>query len=173
MNSASPDKTLIVKQKNNQLIQLMKTGQLLTLNPACAAGLIVQKRYHADFMGPGAAVGGVFDLECTGVYPLGDVEFSAPSSCKERQQAYLQRIGYIERIQQITQIESPLRRAVSIVSDLCHSHGVEAVENIPSKVLAQLVAVLPETIEIAWQHYIQNPELDGEDLLELTLRKVA
>lgn len=99
MNQVDASKALMVKQ-SNQPIQLLKTGQLLALAENSQAGLIIQKRYHAEFVGPGAAVGGIFDLSCTAVFTLGKVEFWVPSTAAQRSQTYQNRIACIEKMRQ-------------------------------------------------------------------------
>lgn len=166
MNQVDASKALMVKQ-SNQPIQLLKTGQLLALAENSQAGLIIQKRYHAEFVGPGAAVGGIFDLSCTAVFTLGKVEFWVPSTAAQRSQTYQNRIACIEKMRQIIDVQSPLRRAYLIIKQLSHWYSREEVATIPEEALGKLVAVLPETVACAWRQYAQNPDslLEEEEFL--------
>ncbi len=144
-----------MSQTSSPPLQLLKSGQLLALTTDCQGALLIQKPYFAEFAGPGAAVGGSFDIKCTSVYVLGVVKFQAPASLSERQQAFQQRMGYIKQLQEITSEQTPLRRARAMVNQLNQWCGVDEVRNIPNEIIAKLIAVLPETVAIARQ---QRPQ---------------
>ncbi len=127
-------------------LQLLTSGQLLALAPDCQGWLLIQKPYFAELVGPGAAVGGSFDVRCTYVYVIGKVRFQAPTTPAERRQAYQQRIHYIERLQEIAAEPSPLRRACSMVHQLYEWCGMDEVNRIPSELIALLIGVLPSTV---------------------------
>jgi hypothetical protein len=64
-------------------------NELLIVSPHRRNGLILFKRYHAEFAGPGAAVGGLIDRDCQRVLPIGNLSLISPESSEERQRAYL------------------------------------------------------------------------------------
>ncbi len=96
------------------------TDDLLVVNNRRRHGLILYKRYHAEFAGPGAAVGGAFDWDCQQALPLGNLSLLHPESSQERQRGYLIRRQWIRLIRQITENPVPLRRAQMILNQLDH-----------------------------------------------------
>ena len=138
-------------QKNNQPIELLKSGQLLAVVDQPGTGIILQKPYFAEFIGPGAAIGGLFDIDCVTIYTLGAVEFTVPATVDERQDAFRRRIADIETMQMLCQSDVPLVRAIDMLNTLCSKFGVDEVRNIPTEVLAKAAGVLSGTIVMAWQ----------------------
>lgn len=141
----------------NQPLQLLQSGQLLNLSDIPGTGLILQKAFHCEFVGPGAAIGGMFDMGCRSLYLLGNVNFAVPSSPAERREAFRRRISYLERLQDIALSESPLRRADSLLNYLEKTLGIEMTQPLPEELLAQLVGVFPSTLTLALQQYRNLP----------------
>lgn len=141
-----------MSQASSPPLQLLKSGQLLSLTADSQGWLLIQKPYFAEFAGPGAAVGGSFDIKCTSVYVIGNVKFQVPETHAERQQSYQQRITYIEQLQEITSDPSPLSCAHTMVNQLNQWCGVDEVKNIPNEWIAQLIGALPQTVAAARQH---------------------
>jgi hypothetical protein len=157
-----------MSSKNNQPIELLKSGQLLAVTDGATSGIILKKPFFAEYIGPGAAIGGLFDLKCVTIYTLGQAEFTAPVTLGERQEAFRRRIDQIEAMQNLCQAEVPLRRAIDLLDMLCDRFGIDEIRSIPNEVLAQVVGVLPATIVMAWQKQfnLQSPadtadEYDG------------
>jgi hypothetical protein len=155
-----------MSSKSNQPIELLKSGQLLAVTDSLSAGVILQKPYFAEFVGPGAAVGGMFDIECVTLYALGEGEFTAPATLEERQQAFRRRIEDIEMMQQLCESDVPLQRATNVLKLLCDRFGTDEIRSIPNDVLAKLAGVLPGTIQMAWQqefnvHSVADAESDS------------
>jgi hypothetical protein len=148
-----------MSSKSNQPIELLKSGQLLAVTDSETSGIILQKPFFAEFIGPGAAVGGLFDLKCVTIYTLGKAEFTAPSTQEERQVAFRRRIDNIAAMQALCQSEAPLRRAIDLLDLLCKHGGVDEIRSIPNDVLAKVVGVMPGTIAMAWQKQfnLQSP----------------
>ncbi len=134
-------------------LDLLKTGQLLIVRPNCQGGLIIQKRFYADFVGPGAAVGGSFDVSCTSVYAIGNVEFYAPTTYEERQQAFQKRIAYAQTLGEVLQELAPLRRAFLIINQLSQWVGADKTKRIPPELIAHLGGLLPRTVAVALRQY--------------------
>lgn len=149
-----------MSSKSNQPIELLKSGQLLAVTDSGeSAGIILQKPFFAEFIGPGAAIGGLFDLKCVTIYTLGNAEFTAPSTQEERQLAFRRRIDNIATMQTLCQAEAPLRRAIDLLDMLCDRMGTHEIRSIPNEVLAKIVGVMPGTISMAWQKQfnLQSP----------------
>ncbi|MCM1981442.1 hypothetical protein [Lyngbya confervoides] len=141
--------------KGKEPVEMLKSGQLLSIGGGNNAGLIIQKPFFAEFVSHGAAIGGLFDLQCVTVYTLGEVQITVPADKTERQAAFQQRIADIEAMQHLCQADSPLERGVAILQHLCDQFDPYQVESVPNDVLAKLVGVLPSTIASAWT-YIQS-----------------
>lgn len=152
MDSAT--NTALVKLLNSQVksvpaelpLSFFKSGQFLCLSPDCKGGLILQKQFYADFVGPGAVVGSNFDVNCISVYVVGTVEFLVPTTYSERQQAYQKRLAYTQQLQEIAGKEAPLQRGFSILHQLCEWVGAKHTQQIPDELVARLAGVLTKTI---------------------------
>lgn len=158
----NPHHTALVKFLNSQVnstpaelpLSFFKSGQFLCLTPDCRGGLILQKPFYADFVGPGAAVGSSLDVNCTSVYAIGAVKFYVPASYSERQQAFQQRMAYCQQIQEIVAEEAPLHRSRLILQQLSQWVGAEEGKKIPDELVARLVGVLTKTIKVARKTYV-------------------
>lgn len=145
--------------KSNQPIELLKSGQLLAITDSENSGIILQKPFFAEFIGPGAAIGGLFDLNCVTIYTLGQAEFTVPATLEERQLAFRSRIDDIASMQTLCQAEAPLRRAIDLLDMLCSRFSTDEIRSIPNDVLSKVVGVMPGTIAMAWQKQfnLQSP----------------
>jgi hypothetical protein len=128
------------------LAQLI-AGQLLIVNSRKRNGLILYKRFHAEFAGPGAAVGGIFDQDCQQVLPVGDLSLVAPVAQADRQKAFLIRRQWIRLTQEFTDDPNPGQRAQKILSQFENYFGAAAVNQLPDDAFALMIGVLPHTIE--------------------------
>lgn len=157
-----PTNTALVKFLNSQTesgsrslpLSYFKSGQFLSLTPDCQGGLILQKPFYADFVGPGAAVGSSFDVNCISVYVIGAVKFSASTTFSERQQAFQQRMTYTQKLQTIAGVEAPLRRAFLILQQLSQWAGTEEAKKIPDELVARLAGLLSKTVKVARKNYL-------------------
>ena len=170
MYQVNSENSLIVKQ-NKPPVEQLKSGQLLALANHQGSGVILQKPYYAEFIGPGSALGGLFDIHCVSIHTLGNAEFTVPESLEDRKQAFQKRIADIEAMQQLCQLDSPLQRASEVLKMLCDSFMTEEIQTIPNDILAKLVGVLPSTIAMAWQHQFElapmaSPGRSAEEQLE-------
>ncbi len=132
-------------------VSFLQEGKLLFLAPEYQGGLILQKPFYTDFVGPGAAIGSSFDRCCTAIYPLGVVNFRIPTAANERQQAFRNRIRYSDRLAEIASIQPVSRRAALIVAQLCEWVGVEEAQKIPLALIAQMAGVSTKTIQMTWE----------------------
>lgn len=162
-----------IKSNGKAPVELLKSGQLLSIDNGATAGLIIQKPFFAEFVSQGAAIGGLFDLQCVTVYTLGDVQITVPDDKAERQSAFQRRIEDIESMQSLCQDESPLARGIAILQLLCETFDQQQVQTIPNDVLAKLVGVLPRTIVEAWQHVAGKGAAAGTTLDSASSRQPA
>lgn len=123
---------------------------LLVINSRRKNGLILFKRYHAEFAGPGAVIGGIVDRDCQLALPLGNFSLLCPESSEERQRAYALRRQWIRLTSQITTNNPvPLQRAQVILNQFEYYFDPKIIAQIPDEALALLIGVLPPTIRKA------------------------
>jgi hypothetical protein len=137
--------TMEFRDANDILLELI-SGQLLVVNSRKRNGLIICKRYHAEFAGPGAAIGSFFDVDCQMVIPVGELSLVRPENQEERQKAYLIRRQWIRLTNQLTDNPVPLQRAQMILSQFENYFGVDTTRKIPDEAFALMVGVLPQTV---------------------------
>lgn len=109
-------------------------------------GLIIFKPFHAEFAGPGAAIGGVFDQDCVAALPVGDFAAIVPNSTTDRQKAYLIRRQWIRLIQQITDNPDAVDRVRALVNQFNNYFDWLTVSQLPDEAFALMVGVLPQTV---------------------------
>ncbi len=127
----------------------LKSGKLLMVNKSRRNGLIVYKRYYAEFAGPGAAVGGICDSDCHGFLPVGNLDLVSPQNLEEQRQAYLIRLQWIRFTHQFSDQSIPLNRAQKILQHFEAFFGAKTLATIPDEALALMVGVFPKTIDEA------------------------
>lgn len=142
------EKALIESQSPNEILTQLNSGQLLTVNSRRRNGLIIFKRFHAEFAGPGAAVGGFFDVDCYRTLPVGDLSLIYPEDQEERQKAYLIRRQWVRLTHQLTENTVPLKRAQLILNQFENYFPPDVVAKLPDEAFALLVGVLPQTIRM-------------------------
>jgi hypothetical protein len=129
-----------------ELLSRLKAQELLIVNPRRKNGLIVYKKYHAEFVGPGAIVGGHFDIDVLNLISVGNISLVSPQNSQERKQAYKMRRQWVRLTKQIIDNPEPTARAQVILNQFEHWFDVETVANLPDEAFALLVGVLPQTI---------------------------
>jgi hypothetical protein len=95
-------------------LSLLRSGQLLAITPDSPGGLLLDKGFYVDLVLPGAAVGGLFDLDCKAIHVIGTVRFYAPETRDDRSVIYQQRMAGKNALKQILLEPAPLRRAIPI-----------------------------------------------------------
>lgn len=130
------------------ILAQLRRGELLVVNSRRRNGVILYKRFHAEFAGPGAAVGSLLDLDCQQILPVGDLSWVDAKNSEERQKAYLIRRQWIRLTQQLTDNPSPIQRAQLILNQFDNYFGAETVAKLPDDAFALMVGVLPSTIEL-------------------------
>ncbi len=130
-----------------QILECLRDKDFLIVNPRRKNGLIIYKEYHAEFAGPGAIVGGMFDTNVTKILPVGNLSFISPQTSKERISAYLIRRQWIRLIRHITDNPLSIQRAQIILNQFEHWFDLETTTQVPDEAFALLVGVLPLTIK--------------------------
>ena len=143
MNSLSED-----------ILAQIKDQKLLIVNPRRKNGLIVYKKYHAEFIGPGAIVGGQFDIDASALVCVGNLSLIEPQNSEERRRAYKMRRQWVKLTKQITDNPLAIERAQVILNQFENWFDAETVANLPDEAFALLVGVLPQTIR-----KVRNSEL--------------
>ena len=129
-----------------QLLSKLAAKELLIVNPRRKNGLLVYKRYHAEFIGPGAILGGEFDTDATNLIAVGNVSLICPEDSQSRKQAYKMRRQWVRLTKQIIDNPEPSQRAQVILNQFEHWFDAETVAALPDEAFALLVGVLPQTI---------------------------
>ncbi|MBE9005901.1 hypothetical protein IQ259_12790 [Fortiea sp. LEGE XX443] len=137
----------------------LHSGKVFIINSRKRNGLILFKRYHAEFAGPGAAVGGDYDSDCQIAMRVGNLSLLIPESYEERQKAYLIRRQWIRLIKQITENSVPQQRVQKILDQFEQYFTSEMVADLPDAAFALLVGVLPQTVGIVRR---SGSEVDGK-----------
>lgn len=138
-----------------EIVKMLHSGQVLVVNSRRRNGLILYKGFHAEFAGPGAAVGSIHDLDCQLALPVGNLSLLAPDSHEERQKAYLIRRQWIRLMKQITEKPTPQQRVQKILEQFEQYFDAETVAQLPDEAFALLVGVLPQTVS-AIRHSYSN-----------------
>ncbi|WP_216351317.1 hypothetical protein [Leptolyngbya sp. 'hensonii'] len=143
-------KEYVAEQNNSSFlpISVLKSGQFLAIPENCRGGLIVEKKFYADLVGPGAAVGAFFDSHCTNIYLVGQVRLWAPTTYFDQQQAFRKRMACNRRLQTISHEPSSMVRAHEMLMLLYQWLGAEEAAAIPSEWVARLAGVLPKTVDL-------------------------
>ena len=136
---------------SSDILAEINSGKLLMVDSRRRNGLILIKRFHAEFAGPGAAVGGAFDVDSVHAIPVGDFCLVSPQSPEERQKAFGIRRHWVRLTEQLTRKPVALERAQIILTQFEQYFDAETVVQIPDRALALLVGVFPQTIRAARQ----------------------
>ncbi|MBD2180785.1 hypothetical protein [Aerosakkonema funiforme] len=138
-------------RNKSEIVAQLHSGELLVVNRNKRNGLILYKSYHAEFAGPGSAVGGTFDNDCQRAIPVGNFSLVVPDSYEARQTAYKTRRQWIMLTKQLADKRDPLERAEKLLLQFEAFFDAEMVAQLPDDVLGSLVGVLPQTMALARQ----------------------
>lgn len=133
----------------DKILERIRNGDLLMVSSRRRNGLILFKKYHAEFAGPGAAIGSRLDMDCERVYPVGSLSLLEPQTHDERQKAYLIRRQWIRLTYQFTESSTPLKRAQMILNQFETYFDRETIARVPDEAFALMVGVLPHTVRLA------------------------
>jgi hypothetical protein len=142
------DQDRVESAQCGDLITQLKAGKLLMVSTRRRNGVIIYKQFHAEFAGPGAAIGSDFDLDCQEILSVGDLSLLTPNSQEERQKAYLIRRQWIRLTQQLTDNPHPVQRAQMILNQFENYFGATTIAQLPDEAFALLVGVLPQTVRM-------------------------
>lgn len=134
-----------------QVLNQLRSGQLFYLRANRGNGMVICHPHYAELVGPGSAIGGVIDLDCVRLLPLGRVALTYPESRVRKQQAHQVRRQWMAATRKIVDCTVPLKRAQLILSTMSRYFGETAVEELDDEVLSNIVGVLPDTLTMARQ----------------------
>ena len=133
--------------KVDEVVEKLENGKLWVVNSRRRNGLIVLREFHAEFAGPGAAVGGDLDSDdVVGVIPIGNLSLLSPDSHEAHQNAIKIRLQWIRLTQNFTDQPRPDDRARMILEQFKTYFDQATVDLVPDQAFALLVGVLPRTI---------------------------
>ncbi|QXE22119.1 hypothetical protein B6N60_00800 [Richelia sinica FACHB-800] len=130
------------------ILTMLHNHEVLMVNSRRRNGLILFKKYHAEFAGPGAVVGGDYDRDCQRVLAIGNLSLLSPESHEDRQKAFLIRRQWIRLIKQITENHIAHERVQKILDQFEQWFTADIVAQLPDEAFANLVGVLPQTVAI-------------------------
>ncbi len=130
-------------------IAQLNSGRLMAVDGTRRNGLIICKRYHSEFAGPGAAVGGLLDINVRQTIPVGDLALLPLEGYEDRQKAYSIRRHWTRLVQQLNESQVPQERARMLIEQFEQYFDASTVECLPDEALASLVGVLPQTMRLA------------------------
>lgn len=130
----------------SSMLEQIRSGQLLAVSSRRRNGLILVKRFHAEFAGPGAALGGRLDQDCQAIIPVGNLRVAPPITHEEQQKAYLIRRQWVRLTRQFTEAAIPQERARMILSQFENYFDAEIIADLPNEAFALLVGVFPWTV---------------------------
>lgn len=128
------------------MLEQIIAGQLFIVSRRRRNGVILCKRFHADFAGPGAAVGGSLDRDCTAIVPVGNLRLKDPESPQDLGDAYRIRRQWTILMRQLTETDAPEKRARMVLSQFENYFSPEVVAQIPDAALGLMVGIFPQTI---------------------------
>jgi hypothetical protein len=125
---------------------VLHCNPILAVSEQKKCGLILCKAYHADFAGPGAAVGSPVEQGYNVVIAIGAPELVAVETFEERHKAYGRRIQWMRWLERITNYPDPNIRVEKLLAGFEAFFSRQVVLELPDEVLALLVGVLPQTV---------------------------
>ncbi|NEQ44207.1 MAG: hypothetical protein F6K00_11890 [Leptolyngbya sp. SIOISBB] len=140
-----------VKQHPDTDIVLDKinSGKLWIVNSRRRNGIVVYKKFHAEFAGPGAAVGGALDEKCESISALGNLSLVEPKSYEDQQKAIRIRLQWVRLTQNFTDKPIPVERAQMILEQFKTYFDQSIVDSVPDEAFSLLVGVFPSTVRKA------------------------
>lgn len=129
-----------------ELLHQLGSGKQWVINPRRKNGLILYKPYHAEFAGPGAVIGGIFDLDVVKVLPVGKLSLVEATNSQERQRSYLIRRQWIKLLTKILENPDPIQRAQVILNQFENWFDPHTASQVSNYAFAHLIGVLPQTI---------------------------
>ncbi|WP_228021384.1 hypothetical protein [Vasconcelosia minhoensis] len=129
-----------------EIWQKIQDGDLWMVNSRRRNGIIILREFHAEFAGPGAAVGSTLDDGCRAIIPIGNLSLVKPESHEAYQNALKIRLQWIRLTQNFTDQPRPADRAQMILEQFKTYFDQQTVDQVPNEAFALLVGVTPQTI---------------------------
>ncbi len=126
---------------------------LLMVGEQKKSGLILCKEFHAEFVGPGAALCSPVEQPYKAVIAIGSPDIMATSNTMDRSRAYGLRIQWSRWLYRIADQDNPIDRVEKLLAGLEGFFGRSVVMSLPIEVLALLVGVLPHTVNQVKENY--------------------
>lgn len=136
-----------------EIISRLHQQQFWIVNSRRKNGIILYKQYHAEFAGPGAVIGSVFDLDVINVIPVGKLSLVTPKTNQDKINAYLIRRQWVRLTKQITDNPISVERSQVILNQFENWFDPETTTQLPDQAFALLVGVLPQTIRKVRQEF--------------------
>jgi hypothetical protein len=137
----------------------------LAISERKKSGLILCKEYHAEFVGPGAAIASHVEQPYRAMIAIGSPEFVPIKTPEQRRQAYGRRIQWGRWLYRIAEQTDPKTRVERLFDGLESFFGRQVVMVLPIEVVAALVGVLPQTVAAVRRRYIHPGPWDKTTLL--------
>lgn len=137
----------VANRQARWILSQIQNGQVFTVDSKRRSGLILCKSFHAEFAGPGAAVGGDFDLSCKELFVIGDLSVQPLASYEDSRKSYSIRRAWNRLIHGFAEIESPSQRSRKILTQFELYFDKQTVAQIPDHIFALLVKVSPHVIQ--------------------------
>lgn len=134
------------KIQDVDLLQHLQKQEILVISSRRKNGVIIYKRYHAEFAGPGSLIGGSIDADLVKILSVGELAINFPETAKERIAAYLMRRQWNRLIKQITDESNSIERAQLILNQFEHWFDKQTMTEIPDDAFGLLVGVFPQTV---------------------------
>jgi hypothetical protein len=128
-------------------LQRIQKGEVLIISNRRRGGLILRKPFYAEFIGPGAIIGGNLDLNCQRIIPLGKLSLISPSDPEELHRSYLIRRQWVLNTRRFTELSEPSDRAQQLIDQLENYFGGDIIRHISPDDLAAIAGIFPTTIE--------------------------
>jgi hypothetical protein len=136
-------------QDTDTFLEQIRSGKLWIVNSRRRNGIVIYKKFHAEFAGPGSAIGGALDVRCDRIMALGNLSLVQPKSYEEQQNAIRIRLQWIRLTQNFTDKPIPLERAQMILEQFKTYFDQSVVDSVPDEAFSMLIGVFPRTIRQA------------------------
>ncbi|MDB9518038.1 hypothetical protein PN466_13895 [Roseofilum reptotaenium CS-1145] len=133
------------RQLRHELIEKWDIKGVFAVSGQKKSALILCTDYHAEFLGPGAAI--TSQEQGRELVFIGLPQLVPITNRQEYHHAYSMRIQWIRWLHKLTECSpDPFCRTEKLLSSLEAFFGLETVQELNSQVLAQLIGVLPQTV---------------------------
>ena len=133
------------RQLRQNFVENWETKGVFAISPQKKSALILCRDYHAEFLGPGAAI--TSQEQGKELVFIGSPQLLPIANSQDYHEAYSMRIQWMRWLNKLTQFSAdPFCRTEKLLSTLEVFFGLETVQEINNQVLAKLIGVLPQTV---------------------------